>query len=259
MSQPVTVTLNGPQGLITIDRPKVLNALNLEVLTQMGQALDRLLAEPQVRVIVITGGGDKAFVSGADIDAMLAMNGLDSCRWSETGNRLFAAIENAPKPVLAAVNGYAFGGGFELVLACDFCICTENSVFGAPEANLGVICGFGGTVRLPRKIGPLRAKELLMTGRRVKAREAYELGLVNRLAPAGALWPAVDEFCAELTNKNSITLDILKKMVNYGLEADKATAIQLEASLFGLISGTEDKFEGMGAFREKRPPVWKNR
>ena len=259
MSKPVIITRKGPQGIITIDRPKVLNALNLEVLTEMGLALDELIADPQVRVIVFTGGGDKAFVSGADIEAMLAMTGLESYRWSETGNRLFAAIENAPKPVLAAVNGYAFGGGFELVLACDFCICTDNSVFGVPEANLGVICGFGGTVRLPRKIGPLRAKELLMTGRRVKAQEAHELGLVNRLVPPGSLWPVVDEFCADLASKNSITLDIIKKMVNFGLEANKSTAMQLEASLFGVISATEDKFEGMGAFREKRPPTWKNR
>lgn len=244
------------KGILTIDRPKVLNAIDWETFFQLQAGLEEMIADPAVRVIVLTGAGEKSFISGGDIGEELKMNGLTSYRWSLTGHKLCATIEGSLKPVIAAVNGYCLGGGFEFALACDFRICTENAKFGAPESKLGVCCGFGGNIRLPRIVGKAWAKDILMTGRMVDAQEAYRLNLVTRVVPQGELMAAVDELCAQLTNKGANVLDFIKRAVDYGTETDLRSAAQYEAALFGVISGTQDKVEGMSAFLEKRPPVF---
>lgn len=255
----VLVNRKEGKGVITIHRPDVLNAVDWDTFFQLQSALEELIADQNVRVIILTGSGERAFISGGDIGEELKMNGLESYRWSLTGHRLCATIESSPKPVIAAVNGYCLGGGFEFALACDFIICSDNAKFGAPEAKLGVCCGFGGNIRLPRIVGKRRAKELLMTGRMADAQEACRIGLVNRVVPQHELTAAVDALCAELMNKSANVLDFIKRAVDYGMETDLRSAAQFEAALFGVISATEDKKEGMGAFLEKRAPVFRDR
>lgn len=250
----VLVERRDGKGIITINRPKVLNAIDWNTFFQMQDALEELIADETVRVIVMTGAGEKAFISGGDIGEELKMDALTAYRWSLTGHKLCATIEASTKPVIAAVNGYCLGGGFEFALACDFRIAAENAKFGAPEAKLGVCCGFGGNIRLPRIVGRTKAKEMLMTGEMIDAREACRINLVNKVVPQQELMGTVDTFCAKLTNKSSNVLDFIKRAVDYGSETDLRSAAQYEAALFGLISGTCDKREGMTAFLEKRPP-----
>lgn len=252
----VLVERRDGKGIITINRPKVLNAIDWDTFYLLQFALDELIAEPGVRVIILTGAGEKSFISGGDIGEELKMDGLTSYRWSLTGHKLCATIENSPKPVIAAVNGYCLGGGFEFALACDFIICSDNAKFGAPESKLGVCCGFGGNIRLPRIVGKRKAKEMLMTGLMIDAQEAYRVNLVNQVVPQGQLMETMDAFCANLLNKSATVLDFIKRAVDYGTETDLRSAAQYEAALFGVISATEDKKEGMGAFLEKRTPVF---
>ena len=249
------------KGIITINRPKVLNAIDWDTFFLLQEILDEMIRDSRIRVIVLTGAGDKSFISGGDIEEELKMDSLTSYRWSLTGHRLCATIENSPKPVIAAINGYCLGGGFEFALSCDFRICTDNAKFGAPESKLGVCCGFGGNIRLPRIIGKTWAKDILMTGRMVDAQEALRLNLVTKVVPQGKdnLMHAVDELCINLMNKSMNTLDFIKRTVDYGTETDLRSAAQYEAALFGLISGTYDKREGMEAFLEKRVPMFKDR
>jgi enoyl-CoA hydratase len=259
MEKSVLVAQKDGKGIITINRPQVLNAIDWDTFFLFQDMFNLLDNDDAIQVIIITGAGSKAFISGGDIGAELKMNGLESYRWSLTGHKLCSSIENSAKPVIAAVNGYSLGGGFEIMLACDFIICSDNAKFGAPEVGLGVICGFGGNIRLPRKIGVFKAKEMLMTGKFIDAQEAYRLNLVNKVVPLPELMEEVDKFCLDLLNKNTITLDLVKRAVNYGLETDLRTAIQYDAGLFGLVSATDDKVEGMSAFMEKRKPVWRNK
>ncbi|MBQ9156702.1 MAG: enoyl-CoA hydratase/isomerase family protein [Eubacterium sp.] len=251
--EPVLFEKKDGKGIITIDRPKVLNALDWDTFFKFQAGLEDMIADDSVRVIIITGAGKRAFISGGDVGEELKMNGLVSYRWALTGHKLCATIESCPKPVIAAVNGYALGGGFEIALACDFRICSENAQFGAPESKLGVCCGFGGNIRLPRVVGITKAKEMLMTGKFIDSAEAYRVGLVNRVVPVDNLMDEVDDFCKDLLNKSAVTLDIIKHAVNYGTEIDLRSAAQYEAALFGVVSGTDDKYEGMTAFLEKRP------
>lgn len=250
----VLVERRDGKGIITINRPKVLNAIDWDTFFLLQAALDDLIANQAVRVIILTGAGEKSFISGGDIGEELKMDGLTSYRWSLTGHKLCATIESSPKPVVAAVNGYCLGGGFEFALACDFIICSENAKFGAPESKLGVCCGFGGNIRLPRIVGKRKAKEMLMTGLMIDAQEAYRVNLVNQVVPQSQLMETVDAFCANLLNKSATVLDFIKRAVDYGTETDLRSAAQYEAALFGVISATEDKKEGMGAFLEKRTP-----
>lgn len=252
--QAVLIKRQGGKGIITINRPKVLNAIDWETFFLLQAALEEMIADDNVRVIILTGAGEKAFISGGDIGEELKMDGLTSYRWSLTGHKLCATIEGSTKPVVAAINGYALGGGFEFILACDFRICSENAKFGTPESKLGVCCGFGGNVRLPRIVGVTKAKEMLMTGRMIDAQEAYRINLVNEVVPQGELMEAVDRLCADLLNKGNNVLDFIKRAVDYGSEMDLRSAAQYEAALFGVISGTQDKVEGMSAFLEKRVP-----
>lgn len=255
----VLIERKGQQGMITINRPDVLNAIDWDTFFLLQKALEELISDTQIRVIILTGAGERAFISGGDIGEELKMDGLTSYRWSLTGHKLCATIESSTKPVIAAVNGYCLGGGFEFALACDFIICSENAKFGTPESKLGVCCGFGGNVRLPRIVGRRKAKEMLMTGQMIDAQEAYRVNLVNRVVPQTELMRAVDEFCVNLLNKSSNVLDLIKRAVDYGSETDLRSAAQYEAALFGVISATYDKQEGMGAFLEKRTPAFQDR
>lgn len=255
----VLVERTGGKGIITINRPKVLNAIDWDTFFKLQAALEDLIEDNGVRVIILTGAGDKAFISGGDVGEEAKMDGLTSYRWSLTGHRLCATIEGSTKPVIAAVNGYCLGGGFEFALSCDFRICSENAKFGAPESKLGVCCGFGGNIRLPRLGGITKAKEMLMTGGMIDAQEAYRVGLVSRVVPQDQLMAAVDELCGNLLNKSANVLDFVKRAVNYGSEIDLRSAAQYEAAMFGLISGTDDKKEGMNAFLEKRAPAFTDR
>jgi len=251
---PVLVEKKGGLGIVTINRPKVLNAIDWKVFEILQGIIDDLIADTETRVIIITGAGEKAFISGGDISAELAMDGLTSYYWSLVGHKLCATLEASPKPVIAAVNGYCLGGGFEVALACDFIICSDNAKFGTPESKLGVCCGFGGNIRLPRKVGRTKALEMLMTGLMIDAEEAYRITLVNKVVPQAELMTAVEAFCKNLLNKSAVSLDIIKRAADYGSEMDLRSAAQFEAALFGVISATYDKVEGMTAFLEKRPP-----
>ncbi len=181
--EPVLVDIHDKKGYITINRPEVLNAIDWNTFFLLQEALEELIAHPAVRVIILTGAGTKSFISGGDIAEEYAMDALTSYRWSLTGHKLCATIEASPKPVIAAVNGYCLGGGFEFALACDFRICSDNAKFGAPESKLGVCCGFGGNIRLPRIVGTTHAKKILMTGMFIDAQEAYRINLVSEVVP----------------------------------------------------------------------------
>lgn len=252
----VLIERKGAKGILTINRPEVLNAIDWDTFFELQAGFEELIRDEKVRVIVLTGAGSKSFISGGDIGEELKMNGLTSYRWSLTGHKLCATIESCTKPVIAAINGYCLGGGFEFALSCDFRICSENAKFGAPESKLGVCCGFGGNIRLPRIVGVTKAKEMLMTGEMISAEEAYRVGLVNRVVLQEELMAAVDEMCERLTDKSANVLDLIKRAVNYGTEVDLRSAAQYEAALFGVISSTEDKIEGMSAFLDKRKPVF---
>lgn len=254
----ILIERNGPKGIITVNRPQVLNAIDLATFVKLQAALDELIADEDIRVIILTGAGKKSFISGGDIREELATERFHNYRWSQTGHKLCSTIENSPKPVVAAINGYCLGGGFEFVLACDIRICSENARFGAPETKLGITCGFGGNIRLPRIVGVAAAKEMLMTGEMIDAQEAYRINLVNHVVPQEELMPYTLAFCNKLVSKNKLVLEFVKRGVNYGSEIDMQSAIQLDAALWGVIAQTEDKVEGMTAFLEKREPQWKN-
>lgn len=255
----VLTNVDSGKGFITLNRPKKLNAMNREMLLLLSDTIDAMIADKNVRVIIITGAGEKAFCAGGDIKEELDLDVMQAYEWSRLGHGIFAKLENSPKPVIAAINGYCLGGAFELITACDMRICTENAKLGAPESKLGVQCGFGGNLRLPRLVGKGIAKELLMTGKMIDSAEAYRIGLVNKVYPDGELMRGIDEFCADLLNKSAITLDFIKRDVDFGSEMDIKNAMQFDQALFGVINATYDKAEGMRAFLEKRPAVFEDR
>ncbi|HQJ32004.1 MAG TPA: enoyl-CoA hydratase-related protein [Anaerolineaceae bacterium] len=250
----------GQVGLITINRPEALNALNRAVLQELNEVLDAVDLGT-TRCLVITGAGEKAFVAGADVAEMCCMNESEARIFSETGNALFRKIETFPIPIIAAVNGYALGGGNELALSCDIRICSENAVFGQPEADLGITPGFGGTQRLARVIGSTsKAKELLFTCRNIKAEEALQIGLVSAVYPQIDLLTEAIKMADRIAGHAPIAIRNIKKAVNEGLDMPIEDAIQHEVNLFGNCFTTEDQKEGMQAFLQKRKEkVFKNR
>ena len=250
----------GQVGLITINRPEALNALNRAVLQELNEVLDAVDLGT-TRCLVITGAGEKAFVAGADVAEMCCMNESEARIFSETGNALFRKIETFPVPIIAAVNGYALGGGNELALSCDIRICSENAVFGQPEADLGITPGFGGTQRLARVIGSTsKAKELLFTCRNIKAEEALQIGLVSAVYPLIDLLTEAIKMADRIAGHAPIAIRNIKKAVNEGLDMPIEDAIQHEVNLFGNCFTTEDQKEGMQAFLQKRKEkVFKNR
>lgn len=247
----VDYTAEGHVGIITINRPKALNALNEEVLKDIEAAFDAVdLSE--IRAIIVTGAGEKSFVAGADIAAMSTMTKEQGEAFGKFGNDIFRKIETFPVPVIAAVNGFALGGGNELAMSCDIRICSDNALFGQPEVGLGITPGFGGTQRLARLIGVGKAKEMVYGARNIKADEAYRLGLVNAVYTQEELMPAAMKLASGIAKNAPIAVRNSKKAMNDGLQVDMDQAIVIEEKAFGDCFETEDQREGMTAFLEKR-------
>jgi enoyl-CoA hydratase len=242
---------------ITFNRPKALNALNAALLEELSQALDAIGADENIRVLILTGAGDKAFVAGADISELATYTPLTAKNFSQQGHAIFARLQKLPIAVIAAVNGFALGGGTEIALACDFIYASENAKFGQPEINLGLIPGFGGTQRLPRLIGANRAKELIFTGKMISAAEAEKIGLVNKVLPADRLLEEVGQTAREIASKGRVSLRAAKQAINNGLSTDLATGIHIEVEGFGLCFASPDAIEGTSAFLEKRKAAFK--
>jgi enoyl-CoA hydratase len=248
---------DGEVASVTINRPKVLNALNSHTLDELRRAILELQHDASVRAIIVTGAGEKAFVAGADINELATQTPTGLREYALRGQHVFALIENAGKPVIAAINGYALGGGCELAMACTLRLASDTAKIGQPEINLGLIPGYAGTQRLPRLVGAGRALELLLTGDQITAQEAYRLGLVNRVVPAAALMTETRALAATLAAKPPLAVRYIIDAVNQGLQMSLGEAQRFEATLFGLVAGTEDMREGTGAFLEKRKPQFK--
>jgi enoyl-CoA hydratase len=239
--------------LLTVNRPKALNALNAATLDDIASALKVVAMDETARVLLVTGAGEKAFVAGADIAEMKDATIEEGRAFSEQGMQVMHALEALPVPVIALVNGYALGGGCELALACDWILAAENAVFGQPEVNLGILPGFGGTQRLPRRIGSARALELLTTARQVKAAEALAMGLANHIFSASELKAKGLEMARVIAAKGPVAVRLAKEAVKRGGNLDLFTACALESDLFARAFGSADRKEGMAAFLEKRP------
>ena len=244
----------GKIAVLTVNRPQALNALNAATLDELANVLARVAADPELRVLLITGAGEKAFIAGADITAMQGMSALEAQAFSEKGQRVMQAIEALPIPVIALVNGYALGGGCELAMSCDWIIAAERAVFGQPEVNLGIPPGFGGTQRLSRLVGRSLALELVITGRQIKADEALRIGLVNEVVPPEQLTEKGLATARLIAAKAPVAVRVSKQAVQRGLDLDLANGCVLETSLFAFAFGTADRQEGMTAFVEKRAP-----
>ena len=247
----VTTELQGAVAVVTIDRPKALNALNPEVLADLKAAFEAV-DQNTVRCVVLTGAGDKSFVAGADIGSMSTMTKAEGEAFGKLGNDIFLMIEHFPLPVIAAVNGFALGGGNELAMSCDIRLCSDNAVFGQPEVGLGITPGFGGTQRLARLVGPGMAKQLIYTAKNIKADEAMRIGLVNAVYPLEELMPAAEKLAATIAKNAPIAVRACKKAINDGLQVDMDAAVVIEEKLFGSCFESADQKEGMGAFLEKR-------
>jgi enoyl-CoA hydratase len=250
---------DGAVAVLTFNRPKVLNALNGATLRDLEAAIDALGGDDEVRAIVLTGSGEKAFVAGADINELAVLTPTEGKDHARRGQRVFDRIEQLGKPVIAAINGFALGGGCELAMACTVRIAADTARFGQPEINLGIIPGYAGSQRLPRLVGKGRALEILLTGDMVSAQRAYEIGLVNQVVPAAELMTAARAMAHSLASKAPIAVRYIIEAVNHGLEVPLAQGQVLETSLFGAIASTEDTKEGTRAFLEKRKAGWKGR
>lgn len=254
-----TLRLEDQDGIatVTIHRPDKLNALNARVLAELTDVVRRL-ADANTRVAILTGSG-KAFVAGADIAEMSEMSPLEAQAFSHRGHQLAADLEAAPYPVIAAVNGFALGGGCELALCCDFIYAAERAKLGLPEVGLGLMPGFGGTQRLARRVGLGRARELIYSGAMLDAPEALRIGLVNAVVPDGELLDRVRGVAASIRDKAPAAVTSCKRVIGRSLDSDLATGCALEAAAFGALFGSEDQREGTRAFLEKRAPVFKGR
>lgn len=247
----VTYETEGAVGIITINRPKALNALNSQVLEDLNSALDEVDLN-EIRALVLTGAGEKSFVAGADIGEMSSLTKAEGEAFGKKGNDIFRRIETFPIPVIAAINGFALGGGCEIAMSCDIRLCSENAVFGQPEVGLGITPGFGGTQRLARIVGVGRAKEMIYGARNIKADDAYRIGLVNHVYPLEELMPAAKKMAAGIAKNAPIAVRNCKKAINDGLQVDMDQAIVIEEKLFGDCFESYDQKEGMAAFLEKR-------
>jgi enoyl-CoA hydratase len=257
----VSVERDGHLATVTIQRPDKLNALNPTVLRELTAVFHELIeraANDEVRAAILTGAG-KAFVAGADIAEMATMNSIAARRFADAGHRLGALIEGAPFPVIAAVNGFALGGGCELALACDFIYAADSAKLGQPEVNLGVIPGFGGTQRLLRRIGPARARELVYTGDMINAEQALAIGLVNAVVPASELLPRARETAQKIAARGPLAIAAAKRVILRGESLDLAAANELEAQAFSTLFGSEDQKSGMKAFLEKSKATFAGR
>lgn len=247
----ITYEVEGQIGIITINRPKALNALNSAVLDELDKTLDAVDQEA-IRCLILTGAGEKSFVAGADIGEMSTLTKAEGEAFGKKGNDVFRKLETFPIPVIAAVNGFALGGGCEISMSCDIRICSENAVFGQPEAGLGITPGFGGTQRLARLVSPGMAKQLIYTAKNIKADEAYRIGLVNAVYPLDELLPAAEKLAETIAKNAPIAVRACKQAINEGLQVDMDKAIVIEEKLFGSCFQSADQIEGMSAFLEKR-------
>ena len=241
----------GPIGVITMNRPEALNALNDQVLKDLDAVLDAAEANDEVLVLILTGAG-RSFVAGADIGQMKDFTPVQAKQFGMYGNSVFLKLENFPKPVIAAVNGFALGGGCELSMACDIRLASEKAKFGQPEVGLGITPGFGGTQRLPRLVGKGRAKELIFTCDQITAEDAYRMGLVNHVVPQAELIDYCKAMAGRIMKNGPYAVALAKQAINTGMDTDLDSGLKLEANLFGLSFSTADKKEGMTAFLEKR-------
>jgi len=254
----IKITKDGAVATITIDRPEVLNAIRHNTMDEIQDALNVLEKDDTVRVLVLTGAGDKAFVAGGDISIMAKGAGyLDVMHSLPAGQQITWNIEHFPKPVIARINGLALGGGTELALCCDIRIAADTAIMGVPEINLGIIPGYGGTQRLPRIVGVGMAKKMVLSGEHINAQEAFRIGLIDQLVPKAELDAAVAKLCGKLASKSPIALAMGKEAINMGMQADLRTGISIEARCFCMCFGSQDRVEGMTAFLEKRKPVFK--
>lgn len=244
-------------AVITVNRPDKLNALNAETVSELRSALEQTAADKHVRAVILTGAGEKSFVAGADIAELAKMTPLSGIDVSRQGQDAFRFLETMRKPVIAAVNGFALGGGLELALACHFRVASENAKFGLPEVKLGIIPGYGGTVRLPRVVGRGRALELMLTGDMIDAQEAYRIGLVNHVYPQAELMGAAEQSAMKMAGNGPVAVALAIEAVDNGYHSSTEDALRLESNLFGLLASTSDMREGMGAFLEKRKADFK--
>ena len=255
----VRVEWDAELAIVTVDRPEKLNALNAEVVRELGEVFMSLADDDNVRGVILTGAGDKAFVAGADIGELATMDSVSGVRVSRDGQEVFRRIERFAKPVLAAVGGYALGGGCELAIACHLRIASERARFGLPEVGLGIIPGYGGTIRLARLIGLGRAIEMTLTGEMMDAGRALETGLVSAVVPPEDLLDEAKTLLRKITKNGPVAVRMALESIYRGLDTSTAEALDFESSLFGLLASTEDMKEGMGAFLEKRKPDFKGR
>jgi len=246
-------------GVLTINRPQRMNAISNELTSELKKFLDEIENDDELRVLVITGAGDKAFVAGADINELVDRDALIGRRVSRQRQEIFSRIENLQVPAIAAINGYALGGGLELALACSIRVCSDKAQFGAPEVKLGIIPGDGGTQRLPRLVGLGRAMEMILTGDFIDAEEAYRIGLVNKIVPHEQLMEKAMELAKKIASRPPLAVRYAKETVNRSLEGSTVSGFALESFLHALSCTTEDKKEGVSAFLEKRKGKFKGR
>lgn len=260
MDEPlVKVERRAGAAIVTVNRPKALNALNPATMMALDEAFRSLEAASDVQGIVLTGAGEKSFIAGADIAAMSNLTAAQAREWGARGQALLNRIESHPKPVIAAVNGYALGGGLEIAMACDFIVAAPEARLGQPEVVLGVIPGFAGTQRLARLVGKAKAKQLCMTGEQISAEEAHRLGLVAELAPKDRLVARCEELVAKIGGNGPLAVRLVREVINRGVDMDLGGAMALELDAFAVCFATADQKEGMRAFLEKRKPVFQGR
>jgi len=256
---PIDVERSGHVATITLNRPDVLNAFNTEHLSALHSAIDQLSADREIRAVILTGAGERAFAAGADIAEMRTKSPSEALEFSLMGHGVCKAIEAAPQPYIAAVNGYALGGGCEIALACDIRLASENAALGQPEVTLGISPGWGGTQRLTRLVGPGIARELIYTGRRVKAEEAARLGMVNAVYPLAELMSKAMEMAESIAANAPIAVSRSKDAISRALDVELDTGLEFEARIFALCFDTTDQKEGMSAFLERRKATFTGR
>lgn len=253
----VILEKDGNIGILYINRPKAMNALNIATIQEIGQAIDEVKMDGEIKALIVTGSGDKAFVAGADIIGFMGLSPEQTRYYTDEGEQIFRKLDALSKPVIAAVNGFALGGGCELAMACDIRLASEGAVFGLPEVSLGVIPGYGGTQRLPRLIGEGRAKELTFTAGVIDATEAYRIGLVNHVYPLAELMDEAKKLAKKIMKNAPLSVGYAKLAIGQGLQGDLDSGMRIESNFFGLCVATEDMKEGTQAFVEKRKPQFK--